>query len=164
MERKIQLLIVDDEVRFLQTLTQRLTLRGFEVTAASNGVAALDAARSSRFDVALVDLKMPGMDGEQVLELLKQRDPFTEVIILTGHGSIDSAVRCTQAGSYQYLQKPCETPELLAVLKKAYQQATQKREAHEKAEIDRLMKVATAESPQAMLKRLRDQERKGGKR
>jgi len=164
MEYKIRLLIVDDEVRFLQTLTQRLTLRGFQVTAASNGAAALDAARDKRFDVALVDLKMPGMDGERVLELLKEGDPFTEVIILTGHGSVDSAVRCTQAGSYQYLQKPCETAELVAVLEKAYQEGTRRRQANEEAEVDRLMKVATDEGAQALLKRIRDQDRQGGKR
>jgi len=123
----IQLLIVDDEVRFLQTLKERLQLRGFDVTAVTNGTLAIEAARNTRFDLALLDLKMPGMNGEEVLRILKEEHPLMEVIILTGHGSVESAVDCTKAGSHSYLQKPCETEELLEMLKDAYHKRVQRK-------------------------------------
>ncbi len=121
MAAKIRLIVVDDEVRFLRTLTQRLSLRDFDVTSATSGQEAVQKARSQQFDLALVDLKMPGMTGEELLQVLKKEHPFIEVVILTGHGSIESAVQCTSAGSYNYLQKPCETNELMEVLKNAFQ-------------------------------------------
>ena len=124
---KIKLLIVDDEIRFLRTLTQRLSLRDFDVTAASNGKDAIEAAKKGNFELALVDLKMPSMDGERVLALLKQNDQFIEVVILTGHGSLESSVACSKLGSHGYLQKPCETFELLKILKEAYRARVRKK-------------------------------------
>jgi DNA-binding response OmpR family regulator len=120
MPPKIKLLIVDDEMRFLQTLGERLELRGFDVTTASDGDQALRTARRERFDLALVDLKMPGLDGDRVLELLRAEDPLIEVIVLTGHGSFQSRVDCVRAGSHSYLHKPCETETLLVALQDAY--------------------------------------------
>jgi len=159
MSDNIQLLIVDDEVRFLQTLKERLEMRGFDVTAVTNGMQAIEAARSTHFDVALLDLKMPGMDGEDVLRILKSEHRLMEVIILTGHGSIESAVDCTKAGSYSYLQKPCETGELLEVLKDAYHKRVQRKLALDKDKVDALLQVATGESPLGILRRLRELER-----
>ena len=78
-------------------------------------------AKKSPVDIALVDLKMPGINGEETLKALKKEDKWLEVVILTGHGSIDSAVECTKSGAYEYLQKPCKLEELLEVLKNAYQ-------------------------------------------
>ncbi len=127
MSGKIKLLLVDDEVRFLHTLTQRLSLRNFEVTAVDNGEEAIEAAKNGEFELALVDLKMPGMDGERVLELLKENDPFIEVVILTGHGSLESSVVCSKFGSHGYIQKPCETFELLQILKDAYKKRVRKK-------------------------------------
>ena len=92
MPDKIKLLIVDDEVKFLDSISRRLGMRDFEVTKASNGEEALEAARRANFDLALLDLKMPGINGQQVLEILKREHKYLEVIILTGHGSVDSAV------------------------------------------------------------------------
>ena len=83
MSEKIKLLIVDDEVQFLNALAQRLEIRGFHVTKATNGAEALQAARSDKFDLALLDLKMPGLDGKEVLQLLKKEHKHLEVIILT---------------------------------------------------------------------------------
>ena len=161
MARKIKLLIVDDETRFLNTLTQRLNLRDFEVTPVENGKLALEAADREEFDLALVDLKMPGMSGEQVLEELKKRHPLIEVVILTGHGSIDSAVMCTQAGSYGYLQKPCDTDDLLDVLREAYQNRVRKKLAITEEKLEQLMGIAMGESPLGILRRLREIEEKG---
>lgn len=164
MARKIKLLIVDDETRFLNTLTQRLSLRDFEVTPVENGAAALQAAKTGDFDLALVDLKMPGLSGEQVLEALKRDHPLIEVVILTGHGSIDSAVKCTQTGSYGYLQKPCGTEELLDVLREAYQKRVQRKLDLDKDRMEELLGLAMGESPLGILRRLREIEEEGGRK
>ena len=155
MSENIRLLIVDDEVRFLQTLKTRLEIRGLDVMTAKNGKDALAAARKSNFDVVLLDLKMPGMDGEEVLKILKQEDPLVEVIILTGHGSVESAVDCTRAGSHSYLQKPCETNQLLLALKDAYHKRTQRRLDLDKEKVDELLDLATGESPLGIIRRLK---------
>lgn len=162
MPDQIRLLIVDDEVRFLQTLKQRLSLRDFDVTAVSDGQAAMELAATQEFDIALVDLKMPGMSGEEVLQQLKSQHPLVEVVILTGHGSIDSAVQCTQAGAYSYLQKPCETDELMSVLKDAYQRRVQRRLQVSQQKLEELMQMATGESPLAILRRLRELDKSAG--
>jgi len=163
MAGKIKLLIVDDEERFLQTLTQRLSIRDFDVTPVNNGAKAIEAASRQTFDLALVDLKMPGMSGEEVLELLKKNDPYIEVVILTGHGSIDSAVECTKHGSYSYLQKPCDTDELLNVLKNAYQKRVQHKLKLSEEKIKSLLLGATGESPLGILRKLREMEEKNGR-
>ena len=112
MAAPIKLLIVDDEAKFLDSIARRLEMRGFDVTKAANGQAALEAAQSAKFDLALLDLKMPGLDGKQVLELLKKAHKYLEVVILTGHGSIESAVECTKLGAFDYLPKPYELDKL----------------------------------------------------
>ena len=117
---KINLLIVDDEEPFLESMKKRLELRGFAVTCVNRGDKAIEAARQHPVDIALVDLKMPGVSGEQTLETLKREHEWMEVVILTGHGSVDSAVECTKSGAYSYLQKPCELEHLLEVLQDAY--------------------------------------------
>lgn len=161
MAGKIKLLIVDDEERFLKTLAQRLSMRDFDVTAASDGELALEAAAKERFELALVDLKMPGISGERVLKLLKEKDPFIEVIILTGHGSVESAVECTRLGCFGYLQKPCETNELIQVLKNAYQARVQKKMKLDEERLEGILGAAGGESPLAILRRLRELEEKG---
>ena len=91
MADKIKLLIVDDEVRFLDAIAKRLEMREFEVTKAANGVEALAAARADKFDVALLDLKMPGMNGQQVLEAIKAELPsarMREKVPLIGAGYV----------------------------------------------------------------------------
>jgi len=160
-EQKIKLLVVDDEIRFLETLSRRLELRDFDVTPVSDGLKAIELAGKREFDLALVDLKMPGMTGEEVLRVLKEQSPFIEVVILTGHGSVDSAVECLKAGSYSYLQKPCETRELMDVLKEAYQKRVQRKLDVNRERLEELMGLAMGESPLAILRRLREIERRG---
>ena len=159
MSENIRLLIVDDEVRFLKTLKERLVLRGFDVTAVTSGERAIETAREAVFDVALLDLKMPGMDGDEVLKVLKSEHPLIEVVILTGHGSVESAVDCTRAGSHSYLQKPCETNKLMEVLKDAYHKRIQRKLDVDKEKVDDLLQIAAGESPLGIIRRLKEIER-----
>ncbi len=160
-QERIRLLIVDDEVRFIETLSRRLGLRDFDVTAVTSGKEALKTAEQQQFDLAIVDLKMPEMSGERLLEILKQRDPRIEVVMLTGHGSIDSAVKCTKLGAFCYLQKPCETDDLLAVLREAYQKRVEKKLQTDVERMAELARIATEQSPLAALRKLRELEKQG---
>ena len=156
MTDRIKLLIVDDEVKFLQAIARRLEMRDFDVTTASSGPEALEIAETERFDLALLDLKMPGMDGREVLEELKARHRFLEVIILTGHGSLDSAVECTKLGAFGYLPKPYELERLLVVLREAYEHRLRTKLDDDQHRISELMEAAIGESPLAILRRLRE--------
>ncbi len=156
MAERIRILIVDDEVRFLQTLAQRLSLRDFDVTPFSDGRDAVEAARQQTFDIALLDLKMPGMAGEQVLAALKAEHPEMEIVILTGHGSIDSAVDATRSGAYRYLQKPCETDTLMNVLRDAYQHRVQRKLEVSEERMNSLLGSAVGESALSILRRLKE--------
>ncbi len=156
MTDQIKLLFVDDEVKFLETLAKRLEMRGFEVTTAVNGDDALATAAREKFDLALVDLKMPGMDGDEVLAKLKANHKFLEVIILTGHGSLDSAVECTKLGAFGYLPKPYEIDKLTETLKEAYQARMNKKFAANQARLDEIRKIATGDSSLDILRRLRE--------
>jgi DNA-binding NtrC family response regulator len=162
MSDKIKLLIVDDEVKFLESIAKRLELRGLDVTTASDGRQALDIARTQRFDLALLDLKMPEIDGRQVLEILKKEHDFLEVIILTGHGSVDSAVECTKLGAFDYLPKPYELENLLEVLNKAYQARLKKKFESDQTRLEKIADIAMGNSPLAILRELRklDDEKK----
>ena len=155
MGEKIRLLLVDDETQFLETICKRLELRNFEVTPVNSGEEAIEVARKNEFEIALVDLKMPGMSGEQVLETLKKEHKFLEVIILTGHGSIDSAIRSTKLGAYYYLQKPCELEMLLQVLKEAYQKRIQKKHGYKDEELEKIISRMTTNSSLEILQNLK---------
>jgi DNA-binding NtrC family response regulator len=154
MPDKIKLLIVDDEVKYLDSIAQRLELRGFDVTKASSGAAALDAAKAGKFDLALLDLKMPGMDGTEVLARLKQEHKFLEVIILTGHGSLDSAVECTKLGAFGYLPKPYELDNLLSVIRQAYEARLKKKFELDAARMDKIAEIALGSSALGILREL----------
>ena len=156
MSDKIRLLIVDDEVKFVDSIAQRLEMRGLDVSRAYSGKEAIEKARKEKFDLALLDLKMPEMDGRKVLEILKGEHKFLEIIILTGHGSMDSAVECTKLGAYGYLPKPYELDDLLDVLKNAYQERLRKKFEKNQARLDQIMSFATGASPLAILRKLRE--------
>ncbi len=154
MSNKIRLLIADDEIKFLNSIAQRLELRDFDVTKAGSGAEAVEAARKGKFDLALLDLKMPGMDGKQVLEILKQEHKFLEVIILTGHGSVDSAVECTKLGAFGYLPKPYELEKLLEVLKQAYEARLRRKFESDQVRMEKLQKLAMGSSPLMILREM----------
>ncbi len=114
-------LVVDDERDFLQALVARLSLRKLNAAGVDNGLAALEHLDKAPVDVVVLDLKMPGMDGLQVLDEIKRRDPKVEVVILTGHGSVESGMEGVSRGAFAYLIKPVKIDELLEKIVKAYE-------------------------------------------
>jgi DNA-binding NtrC family response regulator len=162
MASKIKLLIVDDEEKFLESIAKRLEMRDFEVRTATRGAEAVEIAREEKFDLALLDLKMPGMDGKQVLEILKKEHKHIEVVILTGHGSVDSAVDCTKLGAFGYLPKPYELEKLLETLQQAFQVRMEKKFNVDQARMDKLAELAKGQSALGILremKKLDDEEK-----
>ncbi len=114
-----RILLVDDETVFANNMSKLLNRRGYQVTAVNSGDAALQALMNSSFDVMVLDLKMPGMDGIAMLHEMRKLGLFTEVLVLTGHGSIDTALEAIQLGAYDYLTKPCEIAELVSKIEAA---------------------------------------------
>jgi DNA-binding NtrC family response regulator len=155
MEQIIKLLIVDDESRFLNAIATRLRKRGFDVQTATNGPDAIALAQEEKFDIALLDLKMPKMDGGELLKILKQEHEFLEAIILTGHGSLDSAVELTKLGAFGYLPKPYELDKLIEVLKEAYEVRLKRKFSSDQERMDRILKAAEGDSPLGILRALR---------
>ena len=113
------ILVVDDDMSARTTFSSVLRQEGYRVTAVKNGYEAIKAIDEESFDLALVDLRMPGMDGIEVLEKIKTRRPQTRVIIFTGYGSITTAVEAMRKGAADYLNKPFSPHELKAGIKKA---------------------------------------------
>ena len=153
---KINLLFVDDELNFLDSMTKRLALRGFNVIPVDRGEKAIEAAKDQPVDIVLLDLKMPGLGGEETLKVLKKEHEWLEVVILTGHGSVNSAVEMTESGAYKFLQKPCELDELLEVLKEAYKQRIMNKKQIEAAKMDKLINIARVNSPLEILRKLKE--------
>ncbi len=153
-QNKIKLLLVDDEVKFLQSISKRLALKNFDVIAASNGNEAIASAEKDLFDVAVVDFQMPGIDGAQVLKVLKERHKHLEIIMLTGHATVDSAVECTKLGAFKYLEKPYDFEKLVEVIKEAYEARLKKKFEHNQKRIQEIQKLSFYESPLGLLKAL----------
>lgn len=109
---KVKLLIVDDEKDFLESSARALERRGFEVHTAGDGPKALEMIAQSDFEIVVLDLKMPGMDGEEVFDRIHKARPSTPVIMLTGHGSIPHAFKTSKKGIADYIAKPCDINEL----------------------------------------------------
>ncbi|MBW2030705.1 MAG: response regulator [Deltaproteobacteria bacterium] len=119
----IKVLLVDDEVAYVNVISKRLGKRNFKVTKALSGSEAIQVLRREDFDVAVVDLKMEGMDGIEVLKVFKKMAPGMEVIMLTGHGSEKAAREGVAAGAFDYLTKPCDLEELMAKIRQAFQKS-----------------------------------------
>jgi len=118
-KKKEKILIVDDEEYIIEGLTTILENENYQVDAATDGAQAIKKLEKDQIDLVLADLVMPKLDGLQLLHELQSRDIFTEVIIITGQGTIDSAVKAMKAGVYDYLTKPIETERLLSIIPKA---------------------------------------------
>jgi len=99
-------LLVDDEPEFLETLVKRLTKRGLNISTAQNGEEALAVIRGKEIDVVVLDVRMPGIDGIQTLREINKLNPLMEVIMLTGHASIEVAIEGMELGAFDYLMKP----------------------------------------------------------
>ncbi len=125
---KPRVLVVDDEEKFVDYLRKRLELRDFEVTTAASGEAALSELAQHPADVVVLDVLMPGMDGIATLREIKQRSPLTEVIMLTGHASVESAIEGMKLGAYDYLMKPCEVDDLADRIRKARRRKVEQEE------------------------------------
>lgn len=117
-------LLVDDEEDFLRTIIKRLNKRGIDAKGATRGEEALALLAEEPRDVVVLDVKMPGMDGLEVLSRIKASWPSTEVIMLTGHASVDAAMDGMDRGAFDYLMKPADLEELLYKLEDAYQKKT----------------------------------------
>lgn len=139
----IHLLLVDDEEYFRQTLAKRLAKRGMTTEQAATGEACLCVLEEKSPDVVLLDVKMPGMDGIEVLHQIKKRSPQTEVILLTGHSNAQDGVDGIKAGAFDYLSKPVELEHLLGKIKQAHEkvrrEAERKKEAEYRAEMAKQM-------------------------
>ena len=127
---RIKLLLVDDEDRFRSTLSKRLAEKGVVAETAANGVEALKVVKSKPVDVIVLDIKMPEMDGIETLRHIKKMNPDIEIILLTGHANIESAVEGMRLGAYDYLMKPCDLEQLLEKITEAW---TAKRDREKKA-------------------------------
>jgi DNA-binding NtrC family response regulator len=114
--KSLRVLFADDEASLQEFMRTELPRLGHEVTVVADGKSAIKAVEKTRFDVAILDLRMPGLDGIQVLEQLKQMSPDTEAVMMTGHGSMESAVEALRLGACNYLRKPCKLAEIEAVL------------------------------------------------
>jgi DNA-binding NtrC family response regulator len=117
-------LLVDDEVEFLETLMKRMKKRGVRVSGVKSGDESLAFLSSHPVDVVVLDVKMPGMDGIETLRTIKQRYPLVEVIMLTGHASVEVAIQGMELSAFDYLMKPINIDDLLYKLQDAYQKKT----------------------------------------
>jgi len=115
-----KVLLVDDEAPFVEALAKRLDKRGVTVSTALSGPEALQELQAdSRIDIVVLDVKMPGMDGIDTLKAIKAAHPLIEVIMLTGHATVESAIEGMKLGALDYLMKPCEMDILMAKLQEA---------------------------------------------
>ncbi len=135
----IKLLLVDDEKAFLDTITKRLEKRDLKVSAVYSGQDALDElGKNKKIEVVLLDVKMPGMDGIQTLIEIKKNFPLVEVIMLTGHATVESAIDGMKIGAFDYLMKPCDIDVLV---NKVTDAASKKREHEEKITEARIKEI-----------------------
>jgi DNA-binding NtrC family response regulator len=153
-ENQIKLLMVDDEVKFLESISKRLVLKNFDVTTAVNGKEAIESAEKGFFDVAVVDFQMPGMDGAQVLRVLKEKHKYLEIIMLTGHATVDSAVACTKLGAFKYLEKPYDFENLVEAIQEAYEARLKKKFEHNQKRMEEIQKLSISASPLGLLRAL----------
>jgi DNA-binding response OmpR family regulator len=112
----LRVLIVDDEAELVSALEERLNLRGFQASGVTTGAEALSLVAEMPFDVVLLDLKMPGLGGLEVIRRIKAEQPDLQVILLTGWGSEEDAEKGKQLGAYDYLMKPVKISDLVRVL------------------------------------------------
>ena len=153
--RAVRLLLVDDEEDLVDFLSQRLVKRGFVVETATSGERAVDLARERTFDVAVVDLKLPDMDGIAVIRELKRLQPFVETIMLTGHGSAETALEAGKLQTYRYLLTPCDFEQLIEKIGSAMEIRRAALRARYLEELQELQRRSSAREIKAETERLR---------
>jgi DNA-binding NtrC family response regulator len=119
MEEKV--LLVDDEKKFLEVMSERLTTRGVTVTTATSAAEALEQIEANLFDAVILDLKMPGMDGIEAMKRMKAKRPELQIILLTGHATVEKGVEAIQLGAMDFVEKPADLESLGEKIKQAKQ-------------------------------------------
>jgi len=117
---KARLLIVDDEEQFAEALSARLSMRNYEVMTSLTGEDAIEKIKNYNFDVVILDVRLPGIEGTEVMREIKNLKPLTEIIMLTGHGTVEMAIEGMKLGAFDFLMKPCETEDLTEKINKAH--------------------------------------------
>jgi DNA-binding NtrC family response regulator len=130
--KTLKVLFVDDETDFLETLMKRMKKRGVDVAGVGSGEAALDYLNNQPADVVVLDVRMPGIGGINALREIKKIDPLMEVIMLTGHASIEAAIEGMELGAFDYLMKPADFDELYYKLQDAFKRRTIQKQKIEK--------------------------------
>jgi DNA-binding NtrC family response regulator len=134
-------LLVDDEVSFVETFSERLELRDFETSKAFSGEEALQILEiNSSIEVVILDVKMPGMDGIETLTEIKRKNPLVEVMMLSGHADVASAIEGMKQGAFDYLMKPVEMDQIIAKIT----EAVSKKRQHEEKIIQARIKEITS--------------------
>jgi DNA-binding NtrC family response regulator len=133
-----KVLVVDDETDFLKTLVNRLDKRNLEVRGVESGEKALEILNERIFDVVILDVKMPGMDGVDVLREIKRKWPLIEVIMLTGHASVESGIEGMRRGAFDYIMKPTDIDDLMDKMRKAFEKKSNHEEKIRQAKIKEL--------------------------
>jgi DNA-binding NtrC family response regulator len=142
--KKFNVLVVDDEQEFRELTVKRLNKRGLEAKGAESGAEALKKLEHSKHnDVALLDVKMPGMDGIETLRQIRAQHPLVEVVLLTGHASVDSGVEGMKLGAFGYLLKPIELEPHVEKLAEAYEKKRLHEEKIEQAQTKKFMSMPT---------------------
>ncbi|MBU2488284.1 MAG: response regulator [Proteobacteria bacterium] len=114
-----KVLLVDDNAEFLEILSERIHNKGLDVETATSGPEALDKARDSSYDAIILDLVMPQMDGIETLKALRERNPELQVILMTGHGTVQKGVEAVKLGAMDFLEKPADIKELMEKITEA---------------------------------------------
>jgi DNA-binding NtrC family response regulator len=135
----VKVLLVDDEREFVETLSERMEARGLKVARAYSGDECLERIPEEKPDVVILDVLMPGKDGIETLREIKQKYPLIEVMMLTGHGTIETAIDGLKLGAYDYLMKPTETADLVSKILRAYARKSEQEERIRRAEIDKIV-------------------------
>jgi two-component system, OmpR family, response regulator CpxR len=136
---KIKVLLVDDEKDFVDALAERLEIRDFEILKAYDGDEAVGKIAETDVDVVILDVQMPGKDGLATLREIKKGKPLVEVIMLTGHATVPSAIEGLQSGAYDFLMKPTETKDLVSKIALAYKRKAEQEERIRQAQIENIM-------------------------
>ena len=136
----VKILIVDDEKDFVEMFSLRLTRQGEKVSTAYSGQDALDLLEKTAIDVVILDIRMPGMDGIETLKKSKASHPLVEVILLTGHGSTETAVEGMKEGAFDYLMKPADFEDISKKLANAWKRKDEQEERIRKAEARLLLR------------------------
>jgi DNA-binding NtrC family response regulator len=136
----INVLLVDDEKDFVESLAERLQIRDYKVTTAFSGDEAIKLVENNDFDVIVLDVQMPGKSGVETLKEIKNIEQLSQVIMLTGHATVKTAIEGMKNGAYDYLMKPTDTDDLIGMINEAFKLVTEQRDRIRQAEINNILK------------------------